>query len=446
MKKNTLLALCLFCFLLIGCNNKATENSTNNNQEVSNTITVDYKSFDGFDYPTDDLKLKIDGVDINFTLPVYLEKNRYYISLNELVDKLSGTISRDANILKVSVLYKSFDIDLSTNNVSNSSIMFLKKPLIQEGEFFYIGFSDIAQILDLYTRWDIDSKTILCKTNGNNIDNITPYEPKIDTLGYLRLEDVSLTTSTYDREYLEKLRIMGNFLSKKGIPYHIAWIPRYINPSAGIDFDPTVRNDFESAQLIYTLDYFTQNNGVIGLHGYTHQNGNEESAVGTEFGPSVPSTDNFRSKIEKAIATAEYLDIPIDFFEAPHYQITSAQNKIAEEYFKILYHPFEDNGLSGVDLTKPQLSPYNNESYYISTPLDYIPVGQTDSALDRIKNTSTSKMGSLFYHPRSDFESITLSDENGIPTFSYDDNSILKRVVNILEEKGYTMSKVSDIQ
>ena len=66
-----------------------------------------------------------------------------------------------------------------------------------------------------------------------------------------------------------------------------------------------------------------------------------ESAVGFEFGNTQPSTSRFKERIEKAIETAKYLDIPISFFETPHYAITEEQNKIAEDYFKILYYPYQ---------------------------------------------------------------------------------------------------------
>lgn len=137
----------------------------------------------------------------------------------------------------------------------------------------------------------------------------------------------------------------------------------------------------------------------------------------------------------------------IDFFKAPHYSITSEQNKIAEEYFKILYYPFNDYGLNKADLTKPQLSPYNKASYYISTPLDYIPQGQEDNSLAKLKNVNINNMGSVFFHPNLESKYINLTeDTSGVPTFTYDDNSTLKKLIGILEEKGFKMIKVTDIK
>lgn len=194
------------------------------------------------------------------------------------------------------------------------------------------------------------------------------------------------------------------------------------------------------------MDFFSIKGGIIGLHGYTHQLGNSESGLGFEFGRYEPSTITFREKIEKAIKTADFLDIPINFFEVPHYEITSKQNKIAEEYFKILYYPFNDFGLNKADLTKPQLSPYNHSSYYISTPLNYIPGGKEDIALAKLEKANINNMGSVFYHPYLEDSYISLTeDSSGIPTFTYEDNSTLKKLINILEEKGFKMIKVTDI-
>lgn len=438
MLKKLFLLLIILLFLT-GCGKEAKVSSHD-----SNNITELTDSIPELDSQQDNINLSIDGHSISFSYPVYLDKNRYYLPLNEVVKNLNGTLTKNEDsTLTMKLNENSYTFDLKNNTV-NSNIE-LKKELIDNNDLYYIEFSDLSNILNMYTRWNKNMKTIFCKTNDTTFENIDKYTPKIDQIGLIRLEDIALSTQEYDKEFLEKLRIIGNYLNSKNIPYHIAWIPRYVCPSMNIDVDPMKLNDFSTAELVYTLDYLKNNLGVIGLHGYTHQKGNEESAVGTEFGANIPSTENFRSKIEQAIATAEYLDIPIDFFEAPHYQITPEQNKIAEEYFNILYYPLKDYGLKNVDLTKPQLSPYNNSSYYISTALDYIPENNIDGAIKNLYNANTKNMGSIFFHPRLDFSFIELQEDNNIPTYNYKDNSPLKRVIDALQEKGFTISKVTEI-
>lgn len=454
IKKFLCILLTLFTFIFMGCNNKISiknklEEKTPNQASASSNkeLSLNYTNFNGFNMPKDNVIFKIDGKTLNLTLPIYLDKNRYYICLNEFIHELNGKIEKDENLLNITLNDKNYSINLSDNIIKSYDNKFsLKKSLLNENDIYYIGFSDFSNMLNLYTRWNKDTKTINCKTNDFVMKDITPYKSKIDQIGLIRFEDVGLNSQDYSKDYFEKLRIIANYMNQRKIPYHIAWIPRYVIPNYNIDNDPLSKNNFEIAEMVYSLDYFSTHNGVIGLHGYTHQCKNEESGISFEFGRVEPSTSVFKEKIEKAIETASYLDIPIGFFEAPHYEITSEQNKIAEKYFKILYYPFNDYGLDNASLTKPQLSPYNKSSYYISTPLNYIPEGKEDIALANLKNANINNMGSVFYHPSLEDDYISLSeDEAGSPNFTYKDNSTLKRLIDILEEKGFKMIKVTDI-
>lgn len=63
-------------------------------------------------------------------------------------------------------------------------------------------------------------------------------------------------------------------------------MPRYIDPSQNIDNSLADNMNMYNADFIYTLDYFTFRRGLIGLHGYTHQNGNENILNRLEHIPS----------------------------------------------------------------------------------------------------------------------------------------------------------------
>jgi len=453
-KKFICILLTLFLFSLVSCTHP--KNIKNEYKEdIPNTISTnsnnelhpDHSNFNGFNMTTDNISFKFDGKPLILKLPIYLDKNRYYISLNEFTDKLNGKIKKVDTLLNIKINNNDYSINLSNNIVNCSNRSFsLKKALLNENDIYYIGFSDFSHMLNLYTRWDKDNKMITCKTNGFNNLNVTQYHSKIDQVGFIRFEDVGLSAQPYDKNYFEKLRIIANYMNEKQIPYHIAWIPRYIIPNIKVDNDPLTKNNFAIAEMVYSLDYFTTHNGIVGLHGYTHQFGDSQSAIGFEFGKHEPSTTVFRTKIKKAIETASYLDIPINFFEVPHYSITPAQNRIAEEYFKILYYPFNDYGPKNIDLTKPQLSPYNKSSHYISTPLDYIPTGKEDITLANIKTFDIKNMGSIFFHPSLENNYISLTeDSNGTPTFTYKDDSTLKKLLDVLEYKGYKITRVTDI-
>ena len=441
MKIVFLLTMILIVALLSSC---TTLMKKTDNQNINENL--DYSAIKDLDLPKDDITLIINNNILDLKTPIYLSKNRYFLCLNDLIDSLGGTLTLSDKTLNIEVLEKDISINTEENkvNISSSKEFSLKEKLINKDKFYYISFFDFSNILNLYTRWDKSSKTLRCKINGDDIDGITPYKSKIDQKAYIRLEDVALTTLPYDNEYLEKLRVLGNYLSKRNVPYHIAWIPHYISPANNVDIDLEAQNDFQRAELIYTLDYLSYHKGVIGLHGYTHQRGNEESAIGSEFGPKFPSVSEFENRIQKAVDLSKNLNIPIDFFETPHYEATPDQNRIAEKYFKILYYPFKDNGQKGIDYAKPQHAP-NNKSYYISTYLDYVHENGEDDFINKIENADTKYMGSMFFHPRLDFKHITLTDNNGIPEYIYDDNSIIKRILNAFEKKGYKIDSVKNI-
>lgn len=55
-------------------------------------------------------------------------------------------------------------------------------------------------------------------------------------------------------------------------------------------------------------------------------------------------------------------------------------------------------------------------------------------------------MGSVFFHPGLDKEFILLSeDEDGNPLYSYDGDSFLKRLVDMIEQKGYWFVWVDEL-
>lgn len=470
MIKKILIYFLLFVIILIlGCNNQNLVKSENQElKEINENInmnSINYDNFKELNLEKDNIILKINGENLESKLPIYIDKNRYYLPLNEIINKLNGEIKKSEHTLYLNIDNMTYSINTLDNDVKCHSDEFTLKEnlLTNDNNIYYISFSDFAHMLNLYTRWDKDNKIINCRITSNEIlDNSNSINTEIkdnhikenknstisenkSQIALIRLEDICATGQNYSKYYFENLRIIGSYLYDKNIPYHIAWIPRYINPSLNIDNDPLSNNTFELAEMVYTLDYLKSHNGIIGLHGYTHQFDKFESGAGFEFGRCEPSTKVFREKIEKAIETAKYLDIPIDFFEAPHYEITPEQNKIAEEYFKILYYPFNDYGIDKADLTKPQISPYNGTSLYISTPLDYVAEGKEEECLDRIKNSRIDNMGSVFFHPALDNRFIILSeDENGSPVYSYGGDSFLKRLVGILEGKGYRFAQVDE--
>ncbi len=87
-------------------------------------------------------------------------------------------------------------------------------------------------------------------------------------------------------------------------------------------------NNFENVHFINMLDHLINRGAVIGLHGYTHQHNNQISGLGVELKWNVNSNKNKVLKVvESSLKTAKTLNIPIGFFESPHYKADRNQQK-----------------------------------------------------------------------------------------------------------------------
>lgn len=66
--------------------------------------------------------------------------------------------------------------------------------------------------------------------------------------------------------------------------------------------------------------------------------------------------------------------------------------------------------------------------------------------LRNVDNLDPETLASLFFHPALEYEYIKLGkEEDGYPTYEYDQNSVLHRVVQYMEGKGYTFKTIDKI-
>ena len=235
---------------------------------------------------------------------------------------------------------------------------------------------------------------------------------------------------------------MGRYLGKKNVPYHIAWIPRYIDPEKKIDNDPSKENNFANAELIYTLDFVSSHKGEIGLHGYTHQIGNTISGHGFEFGKYNPSVEDLKTRVDKALQIAKDLNIKINFFEAPHYTISKEQNEALEKNFKYIFNDYDENNHQ----SKPIKSPTGSGSYYVPTPLYYIEGGKENDMLNKIKNMSNTTFAGMFYHPFLEAKLIDFKDgQDGYPEDNYKKTSIIQKVIDEFEKRNVSIISIEQV-
>ncbi|MEY8350432.1 polysaccharide deacetylase family protein [Bacillus cereus] len=173
---------------------------------------------------------------------------------------------------------------------------------------------------------------------------------------YLRLEDVHPAADT------KQLQEIAELLKEKNIPYMIAVIPVYMDPSTG----KTIHLK-DKPEVIDVLRFMQSNGGSIVMHGYTHQFYDSETGEGFEFwdvktdqpirhpnheqpktrqdfksdaayNEYVENGEKFeetyiREHIEKGITELALAKLYPLAFEAPHYAISQKGYEILSRYF-----------------------------------------------------------------------------------------------------------------
>lgn len=387
-----------------------------------------------------DINISFEGKPLKLILSIYNDKNRLYIPLSELFEKLNGSIKYYKDVINLRFNNKNIFINNKDKNYwfdENPNSKFnLKKNIMQSKGDIYISIFDLVTLFDLRTKWDIENKRI---TLFRNREKIVPIIKNQSSSKYalIRLEDIVAAQRYETAEQLEKLRIIGDYLYSSGIPFHIAWVPRYINKVKNIENDPSKTYNMYNADFIFTMDYLINRNGLIGIHGYTHQFKDEISIDGNEFSNEYNTDEkSIRQRLELAIKCANDLDLSYVFFETPHYEATNYQHKTMEEYFSYIYDP------------NSKYKGSNNKTIYVPTPLNYVD-GKEDlnNMLKKINKLKDNILGSFFYHPNIEFEFIKVNEnQEEYPIYKYDENSILHKIVRIFNEKGYKFISIKDLK
>lgn len=377
------------------------------------------------------LEISFEGKSLKFINPIYRDINRYFLPMFEFINQLGGELNITRS--KINILFKEKSPICIDYEIEDYKFTVVDSVL-------YLSLFDICRMLNIKSRWDYNSSSISLYWDRNKHESSTSPPGRV---ALIRFEDVTAGEEYLDSDNLEKFRVVADYMFSAGVPFHIAWIPRFIDPPNGIDNDISKDYSMPNANFLFTIEYLLNRNGVIGLHGYTHQYGNEVSADGTEFNEERNNDEErVRKRVEAAINTAKKLELPAKFFESPHYAATEFQQSIFEQYFDIIYECYV--GIWGEKIVK---SPRNHRTLYIPTPLGYVEgKGDTENMLDRINNLGEDTLASLFYHPDIDFEYITLqSDTSGYPLSNYSENSPLHRIVKALYDKRCSFAKITDL-
>lgn len=384
------------------------------------------------------IKLNISNKTNITNVPMILKAQRYYVPLNFISKELNYTLDYSNDLFLL--LNSSNNISLTENSYTkNAKKGCLRGNLINYNNTHYISISDIEELFDLIAIFDFQNKNISLISNYVN----TPDNSSIlytNKIALIRFEDFGCGYSNLVDKNQTKVKLMSNLLYSNGIKFHVAWMPRFIVPTANFDNDLLINDTMTNAGFINLLDYMINKGGEIGLHGYTHQSGNDPSGVGDELSENVNSAESeTRMVIEKGVDTANALNIPISFYESPHYRDTPEQKKIISEYYQFIFEPYDNS--------KKNIYSSNDYNLFVPTPLGYIsnPVQDTNDLINKLNQNNPDTLSSFFYHPSIEINYVDFNiDDNKLNVY-YNKNSPLQRIVKALKDDEYTTLHIDDL-
>ncbi|MDD7793066.1 DUF2334 domain-containing protein [Clostridium sp. 'White wine YQ'] len=387
-----------------------------------------------------DVSLSIlDGTSID-DVPMILKSQRYYIPLNFISKKLNYTVDNSTGSLCLT--NNSNKISLTEDSYEkNSKKGHLRGHLINYKNTFYISISDIEKLFDLIAVFDFQNK----KINLIQDEVKAPEEPLIhhnDKIALIRFEDFGCGYSNIVDRNQTKIKIMSNLLYSNGMKFHVSWMPRFIVPSTNFDNDLLTKDNIVNVGFVDILDYMLNKGGEIGLHGYSHQSGNTASGTGEEMSKDVNSTEaETRAVIEKGIDTASALNIPISYYESPHYRDTKEQKNIISEYFQYIYEPYDYSKKDNV---------YKPDDYhlFVPTPLGRIsdPIADTQRMIDKFNEGNPNILKSFYYHPSIEIDYIDFNTNGNKLNINYNPDSPLQKIVKTLKNDRYTTLHIDDLK
>ncbi|HEY5524517.1 MAG TPA: DUF2334 domain-containing protein, partial [Clostridium sp.] len=370
-------------------------------------------------------------------IPMLLKSQRYYIPMKFICNKLLYTVSNNGPIL----LQNPTRAILLTGDTykTNSSSGSLRGNLLTYKDEYYLSISDIEQLFGLTAIFDFNTKSISLLPCNVGVLKSQPLENG-ENIAMFRLEDFAASDSLLSAENQGKVKCIGDFLYSEGIKYHIAWIPRFKSPTDNIDNNLLENNSIQNVGFVNLLDYLINKGAQVGLHGYTHQSGNEISGIGADLSKDANNTISAtKNVIENGLETANALNIPISFFESAHFKETKLQQKVLEEYFQFIYDPFNVDNISKLYKTK-------RNNLYVPCPLDYVKNLDVSPIIAELKDTNSDKVKSFFYHPYIELAFVNFNTNNNTLNVQYSEDSPLKKIVKGLEDNNYATIHIDQLK
>lgn len=214
----------------------------------------------------------------------------------------------------------------------------------------------------------------------------------------VRIEDVSTDSDP------DVLRELADLLSRRNVPFQIAVIPVFRNPSQGLDIRLSDR-----AFLIEALQYMIARGGTPVMHGATHQyrgtsaddfefwQGKEDRALPGD------SADLVARKLELGLAECFAAGVFPIAFETPHYGASEIDYEAMKEVFQLFY----ERPMATPAIAATQYLPYAAADRFgrlvVPENLGYIPVEDQNPnvLIARARNLRVVRdaVASFYFHP-----------------------------------------------
>jgi predicted deacetylase len=266
-------------------------------------------------------------------------------------------------------------------------------------------------------------------------------------IALIRLEDVS-PWYALDPKRLQLLRYIADYLASRHVPFQVAMIPVYLDPAAGIRIGIDAPDDPRAKEFIATIHYMTSKGGVIGLHGYTHQMDEGVTGESSEFSDNphaIESTVAYMApRVDAALAAAKAANIPITFWETPHYTASPEQYTYLESRFSIIYEPGPTNHRTKEPFLLSSSKPATGKVCFIPTPLGMVQgPKQTQSIVSFADNSHQQILASLFFHPFRE----RLPSSHAVQSSTEDETgAYLERIIPAFQSHGFVFVSVTQVQ
>jgi hypothetical protein len=259
--------------------------------------------------------------------------------------------------------------------------------------------------------------------------------PDGERCAFMRFEDVIAQGRTWHSHDMLKRRVMADLLYAHNAAFTLAWVPVLVRPLDEIRNDPRDYSRY-NLEFVFTMDYQISRGGQLGLHGYTHQRGNQNSVSGYDFGPSV-SEEEARENFENQLAAAAFFGWTPYSFTFAKYVGTHRQYEIAGEYFDFIMPNFNTRGSNN----PRRMEIDGRQVAYMNTVEDHlIDQGERhlNDLLDRLD--AAGDIASFFFHTWLDYAFIEVErDENNRLVINYDTRSPLHQILDNLRGNGRTL-------